>query len=66
MRDIPQDVNLSDLKEDWRLKRDALGQIAGACEAINYPPDLVTEILSIARKALLNTDDASDRADLRH
>ena len=66
MRDIPPDVKLSDLKDDWRLKRDALGQIAGACEAINYPPDLVTEILSIARNALVLDDDASNPDNLRH
>ena len=66
MRDIPQDVKLSDLKDDWRLKRDALGQIAGACEAINYPPDLITEILSDARNALVLDDDASEPDELRH
>ena len=66
MRDIPQDVKLADLKDDWRLKRDALGQIAGACEAINYPPDLVTEILSMARSALVLDDDAPAPDDLRH
>ncbi len=65
MRDIPH-VKLSDLKDDWRLKRDALGQIAGACEAINYPPDLITEILSIARNALVLDDDASEPDELRH
>lgn len=52
MKDIPPDLGLADLKVDWRLKRDALGQIAGACEAINFPPELVTDILSIARYAL--------------
>lgn len=66
MRNIPQDVKLSDLKDDWRLKRDALGQIAGACEAINYPPDLVTDILSIARNALMPDEDQSKPDLQRH
>lgn len=46
------DMNLSDLLEDWRRKRDALELVAASVEAIRDPPETLKAIGIVARKAL--------------
>jgi hypothetical protein len=52
MSGMSYDDSLADLRGQALRQREALQQIVDRCEAVNYPPDLVVEIATLARRGL--------------
>jgi len=52
MSGMSYDDTIADLRAQARRQREALEHIVERCEAVNYPPDLVVDIATLARRGL--------------
>lgn len=52
MSGMSNDDTIAELRAQVRRQREALEQIVERCDAVNYPPDLVVDIGTLARRGL--------------
>jgi hypothetical protein len=63
---LDEDDVIANLKAQASRQQDALERIAARCDAVNYPPDLVVEIGTLAQRGLRQAAPGSSPRERSH